>query len=198
MALEQTFYSELGLPLWQARPGYFAQQTAVSQSVEMTAQAEQLSESPSENSSANTDTSHSENASQMMGVNDSMSVASSACDALPWVCVGAGLAEIWQNPQRPEWRLTLNILKAFHRSADDLQFIDVNLCQTEETIMDALDKVIDLGVEQVFVFERGSALIDELQAGAELIDLPPLNQLLHSAQAKAMLYRQLCQLVYPS
>jgi len=59
--------------------------------------------------------------------------------------------------------------------------------------MDTLDKIIELGVERVFVFERDAAIIKDLQAGAELIDLPRFDQLLASAEAKRSLYQILCQ-----
>ncbi|WP_143483740.1 hypothetical protein [Hydrogenovibrio sp. SC-1] len=185
--MNQPFFSALGLPLWKARPGFFSEGLKVTQQSESNTELEavatqtNISQPPIDNTTS---------------IHDESSTASTeavALNSLPWVWVGAGLADIWQNPQRPEWQLTLNILKAFDRSISELHFVDSQLCQSEEAIMNALDTIIDLGVDRVFVFERNTAIIEDLQAGAELIDLPSFEQLFTSAEAKKSLYQILCQ-----
>lgn len=180
MGLNPALFTELGLPLWQARPGYFSQRSSPEQQTESNIELE--------TASTEVESSHlsSENA-------DAITNGVAVSKVQPWVWVGAGLAEIWQNPQRPEWQLTLNILQAFDRTPNELHFVDSSLCQSEAAVMDALDVIIALGVEHVFVFERNSPLIEDLQAGAELIDLPNFQQLFSAAEAKQALYQLLCQ-----
>lgn len=187
MGLNQSFFSALGLPLWRARPGYFSSALSVAQ------QSESNSELEAATTQVNVSQPPTDNTISIRDEPSTESTEAMALNSLPWVWVGAGLADIWQNPQRPEWRLTLNILKAFNRSTAELHFVDSQLCQSEEAIMDALDTIIDLGVDRVFVFERDTAIIEDLQAGAELIDLPSFDQLFASAQAKKTLYQMLCQ-----
>jgi len=187
MRFSQTFFSELGLTAWQARPGYFSPRSRASQPLESHIDSESANTQPS--------ASHSglENATPMTHETSAVISDDVGLKPIPWVWVGAGLADIWQNSNRPEWQLTINILKAFGRAPDQLHFVDSTLCQSEETMMDTLDKIIELGVERVFVFERDAAIIKDLQAGAELIDLPRFDQLLASAEAKRSLYQILCQ-----
>lgn len=195
----QAFLTELGLPLWQLKPGFLSRvqpasmavdpiQNSVLSDVEMGADANAVASEAALSDSVAISTTPNQSASE---------VKSKLAQNAPWVWVGAGLADIWQNPERAEWRLTLNVLQAFGKTPQQLRFFDSLAFQSDEAVMDVLDEVIALDVDVVFVFERDSALSEALQEGAELIELPAFSALLSSAQIKKSLYERLCQLTAP-
>lgn len=195
----KTFLTELGLPLWQLKPGFLSRVQPASM-VDDSIQNSALPgvDEATDASAVASAAALSDSGTMSITPNQSASdVKPKLTQNAPWVWVGAGLADIWQNPERVEWRLTLNILQAFGKSPQQLRFFDSLAFQSEEAVMDVLDEVIALDVDVVFVFERDSALSEALQEGAELIELPEFADLLSSAQTKKNLYERLCQLTAP-
>lgn len=105
-----------------------------------------------------------------------------------FVFLGAGLNAVWQNEERPEWQLFLNILSAFSLSEDQVRFFDTSELVTEEAIFATLDEIIELGVEQVFAYDETGPLLQELNEGAHILVIPSLDELLSSARAKRDFY----------
>lgn len=167
----------LGLPIWQSRSGQFL----ISQKVK---------ESPSP-SYAVSDEEPQHDTTQVEEGGAPVDFAASLVEEelkRVFVFLGAGLNTIWQNEDRSEWQLFLNILSAFHLSEDQVRFFDTSQLVTEEAIFATLDEIIELGVEQVFAFDETGPLLQELSEGAQIIVMPSFEDLLNSPRAKRDFY----------
>ncbi|MDG4811849.1 hypothetical protein P8629_02415 [Hydrogenovibrio sp. 3SP14C1] len=173
--ISASLLNTLGLPIWQSRPGHFLQ-----------SQTSQESVTPSYETS-------NEGVGEIVQVEEVSNpldyvAASDSEHQRTFVFLGAGLNAVWQNEERSEWQLFLNILSAFKLSEDQVRFFDTSQLVTEETIFATLDEIIELGVEQVFAYDEAGPLLQELNEGAQIIVIPSLDEMLSSGRAKRDFY----------
>lgn len=173
--LSASLLNTLGLPIWQSRPGYFLQPPKSHESV-----------MPSYEIS-------NEGAGETVQVEEvsnplDYAAALESEHQRAFVFLGAGLNTVWQNEERSEWQLFLNILSAFNLSEDQVRFFDTSQLVTDDAIFATLDEIIGLGVEQVFAYDEAGPLLQELNEGAHIIVIPSLDELLSSARAKRDFY----------
>ncbi|MBD3611973.1 MAG: hypothetical protein HUJ13_06145 [Hydrogenovibrio crunogenus] len=166
----------LGLPVWQSRPGQFS----VSQKPEESDLSSYIVSDDDQS-----DAIHVEEDSSI--VDYASSLAENEFQRV-FIFLGAGLNTIWQNEDRPEWQLFLNILSAFNLSEDQARFFDTGQLVTEEAIFATLDEIIELGVEQVFAFDETGPLLQELSEGAQIVVMPSFDDLLNLPRAKRDFY----------
>lgn len=100
------------------------------------------------------------------------------------VFIGAGLASIWQDEEKPEWRLLQNILNTFQLAIENAVCFDSNLLQTEDSIQLTIEEIIELGCENVFSFDESSELVEQLQEGLQVTLIPSLSEQLTRWQSK--------------
>lgn len=166
----------LGLPVWQSRPGQFL--------------VTQKPEEPDLSNYVVSDDNQSDGI-QVEEVSSPVNYASSLAEnefQKVFIFLGAGLNTIWQNEDRSEWQLFLNILSAFNLSEEQVRFFDTSQLVTEEAIFATLDEIIELGVEQVFAFDETGPLLQELSEGAQIVVMPSFEDLLSSPHAKRDFY----------
>lgn len=117
-----------------------------------------------------------------------------AVDKVPFIVIGEGLNEFWQNDASLEWQLWKNICKAFAWDNEQIPFFDTLQLVSEDAIFASLEKIMEMEVDWVLSMDSESIFAEHLQEGLQLKTLPSLSSMLSDAYAKKTFYQTLIQL----
>ena len=107
--------------------------------------------------------------------------------------IASGVDEIWQNEESLAWQLWENILLAFGWQEPEVEFFDAATMVTEESLFDCMEAVMELPIDQVFVMVDEHPIIEMLQEGLEVVQLPSLDEMLDDPYAKQRFYQSVIQ-----
>ncbi|UQB41823.1 hypothetical protein JX580_09120 [Thiomicrospira microaerophila] len=169
VSLPVELLADLGVTAWQLKPGF--------QKLDLIDQAESRLDADA----------------NPTGVGGQMSETASHKPALTWVLLGSGLSVLWQQPENQAW-LLWNAIMQFH--LDDFQqmrYFDTADLQTEDQQFEALEQIIELGVDRVFTMDAEHPINEMLAEGAQVIMLPHFEQLIEQPLLKREVYFALIQ-----
>ena len=110
------------------------------------------------------------------------------------VFIASGIDSLLDDETSLQAVLWQNIQKAFGWYEIELQLVDVAFIASESAMMNAVDEIIGLNVDQVFVMLDEHPIIEILQEGVELIPLPSLDEMLDDPYAKQQFYQTIMTL----
>lgn len=210
------FLEQLGIPTWSENPEFFhrpveinaasseiesmddnvSQTSDVDQGAAVNGESNHYQSATTENSAGHSAQKSvykspvvSEESSEMV---QSSSTQLSSVQAAR-VFIASGVDEIWQNEESLAWQLWENILLAFGWQESEVEFFDAATMVTEESLFDCMEAVMELPIDQVFVMVDEHPIIEMLQEGLEVVQLPSLDEMLDDPYAKQRFYQSVIQ-----
>lgn len=168
--------SQLGVTAWQQNSAFFDRPVKAS-AQKLSAEAEAKSEVESLKHSVaieQVDTALTETYRQVENVK---------------VFLANGIDEVLQNEQAISWRLWENIQQAFGWEECQIQFFEASTMVSEDSLMACMEEIMHLSADQVFVMLDEHPVIEMLQEGVEVVQVPSLDEMLEDPYAKQKFYQ---------
>lgn len=110
-----------------------------------------------------------------------------------WYLIGAGLSAIWQDPEQPACLLWRAMAQYHFAGLDAVHFVDTDTLRDETAIEQAVERIIESGVDWVFSMDVEHPLHQQLAEGLALVVLPHFDAMMAQPLLKRDAYLRLLQ-----
>ncbi|MDG6774070.1 hypothetical protein QCB45_06980 [Thiomicrorhabdus sp. ZW0627] len=181
-------FEEMGGTIWVARPDYFENQTDIKQSP-ASLDVETVEHCDTASTIIAPDEVQAEPScvAEVSFTPEGQSAQGQTLNGL--VLIGSGLNSIWEDENRLEWQLWLNICEALGWPEDQVAYYDTDALISEEMLFSTIEEIVESGVERVLSMQPYSELSEQLSEGLQVIEVPSLQDMLFDPYAKQSFYQ---------